>query len=406
MSRAEDWPRSVSDAVPRRFTAGDALRGIAAMFVLIYHAAVETLLLKHSVGFVLGSDNASNFTPIFGRLAPEFIAMRFGVFIFFALSGYLLTRTFLAAYTLGTPRPSIARYVRNRALRIIPAFWVVTTVFVLWDHVVGSSGVGGLLATYGFAQNYHWTAAAEVMRQAWTLDLEMAFYILIPLASLAALAAGKRMQRKPQRRLAIVLSVLLAAYILSLLAKHYAGNPLDNAYNLGEFLFAFIPGIALAAVEPFAAPRLRDSRHGSALAWGALGVFVALFAVFVSLPGSARGARLVLFTLACGALLAAPLILQWTTGGCWRVLDNRVMRWLGERSYGIYLIHLALMGHVLQQIGSGHGVKLTFLLLLIVVTPITLLAADLLWRFVERPALQRRLPWRQAEFTRPATAKT
>ncbi|MGD0453501.1 MAG: acyltransferase [Solirubrobacteraceae bacterium] len=405
MSRAEDWPRSVSDAVPRRFTAGDALRGIAALFVLVYHAAVETLIFKHSAGFVIGSDNASNFSPIFGRLAPEFIAMRFGIFIFFALSGYLLTRTFLAAYTLGTPRPAIARYARNRALRIIPAFWVVTTVFVLWNHVAGSAGIGGLLATYGFAQNYHWSAAADVMRQAWTLDIEVAFYILIPLASLTALAAGRQMQRTPQRRLAILLSVLLAAYILSLLAKHDAGNPINNNYNLGEFLFAFIPGVVLAAVEPFAAPRVRGSGHGGALAWGVLGVCIALFAVFVSLSGSERGARLVFVTLACGALLAAPLILQWRTGGCWRVLDNRAMQWLGERSYGIYLIHLALMGHVLRHIASGHGITVTFVLLLIIVTPVTLLAADVLWRLIERPALQRRLPWRQAEFARPAAVK-
>jgi len=405
MSRAEDWPRSVSDAVPRRFTAGDALRGIAALLVLIYHAGLETLIFKHSPGFVLGSDNASSFSPLFGRLAPEFIAMRFGVFIFFALSGYLLTRTFLAAYMLGTPRPSISRYARNRALRIIPAFWVVTTVYVLWNHVAGPAGIGGLLATYGFAQNFHWTPAADVMRPAWTLDIEVAFYIVIPLASLTALAAGRRMRREPRMRLAIVLSVLLAAYILSLLIKHNAGNPVNNNYNIGAFLFAFIPGVALAAVEPFAAPRVRGSRQGGALTWGVLGLCIALFAVFVSLPGSEDGARSVLITLACGALLASLLILQWTTGGCWRVLDNRAMRWLGQRSYGIYLIHLTLMGHVLPHIASGHGLTVTFVLLLIVVTPVTLLAADVLWRLVERPALQRRLPWRQAEFARPAAVK-
>src|ERR1019366_4865695 len=102
MNRADELPRTVSDAVPRRFTAGDALRGVAAMFVLVFHAAVETMLFKHTPGFVLGSDSPHSFSPIFGRLAPEFIAMRFGVFIFFALSGYLLTRTFLAAFTLGT----------------------------------------------------------------------------------------------------------------------------------------------------------------------------------------------------------------------------------------------------------------------------------------------------------------
>jgi peptidoglycan/LPS O-acetylase OafA/YrhL len=74
------------------------------------------------------------------------------------------------------------------------------------------------------------------------------------------------------------------------------------------------------------------------------------------------------------------------------------MGWLGVRSYGIYLIHLGLITHVLARFGHSHGVRSTFVLLLIGVTAATLLGAELLWRFVEHPALQRRLPWRQAEF--------
>ena len=101
-----------------------------------------------------------------------------------------------------------------------------------------------------------------------------------------------------------------------------------------------------------------------------------------------------------------PKLLQWATGNCWRVLDNRVMQWLGQRTYGIYLVHLGLMGHLLVHIGNGHGDRTTFVLLLATAIPLTLLAADLLWRLVEQPALQRRLPWRQAEFGLKAAAGT
>jgi peptidoglycan/LPS O-acetylase OafA/YrhL len=131
-----------------------------------------------------------------------------------------------------------------------------------------------------------------------------------------------------------------------------------------------------------------------------------LIGVFISIPVRDYGLRLVFISLGCGALLGAPLILQWTTGGCWWVLNNPVMRWLGVRSYGIYLIHLGLMTHVLARFGTSHGVKSTFVLLLIGLTAATLLGAELLWRFVEHPALQRRLPWRQAEFKQPATPAT
>lgn len=398
---APDAAASVSDAVPRRFAAGNALRAIAAMSVLVFHAAIATLLWNNAKA-VTGEGTPSQFKPIFGPLAAEFVNMRSGIYIFFALSGYLLTRTFLAAYLLGTPYPSIARYARNRALRIIPAFWVVTTVYAVWDRFEG--GVGGLATVYLFVQNYHPTPAINVMGQAWTLDLEVAFYIVIPLASLLSMWAGRRLRTTPRQRLAIVLTVLAAAYALSLQFKHDIGNPITLTYNIADYLFAFIPGVALAAIEPFAAPRLRGAGTGRAWLWALLGLCLVLLGVFISLPVSGYGLRLIFVTLGCGAMLAAPLTLQWANGGCWRVLDNRVMNWLGERSYGIYLIHLGLMTHVLARVGHGHGVKTTFALMLVGVTVATLVSADLLWRFVEHPALQRRLPWRQAEFGRTAAA--
>jgi peptidoglycan/LPS O-acetylase OafA/YrhL len=405
VSKATDAPGRVSSAVPRRFTAGDGLRAIAAMSVLVFHAAIATLIWKLGQGSVNGEANPQQFKPIFGVFASVFGNTRAGIFIFFALSGYLLTRSFLASYLIGTPRPSISRYARNRALRIIPAFWVVATIYIVWAHGDTSGGATGLLAIYAFAQNYHFTPAATVIGQAWTLDIEVAFYILIPIAALCFSFAGRHSRTTtPGRRLAIVLTVLLAAYVLSLWAKHSTGNPVQLTYNLADFLFAFIPGVALAAIEPFAAPRLQGTKAGRFLAWGLLGLCLALLGWFISLPVTDFGLRSILITLGCGALLAAPLVLQWTTGGCWRVLDNRVMHWLGERSYGIYLIHLGLMTHVLARFGHSHGIKTTFVLLLIGVTIATLIGADLLWRFVERPALERRLPWRQAEFRAPTPA--
>ena len=400
MSSAGDWPQSVSDAVPRRFTAGDALRAIAALLVLVFHAARSSILWQF--GAINGEEPAP-FRPIFGRFSTEFVNMRGGIYIFFVLSGYLLTRPFLASFMLGTPAPSIARYARNRALRIIPAFWVVTTVYLIWAHFHPGGGFFGVLAVYGFAQDYHATAANALVGQGWTLDLEVAFYILIPVAFVIARYGERWVPRRPPLRLAIVLVVLLCTYALSLLIKHDAGSPNGQNYNIADYLFAFIPGAVLAAIEPFAAPRLRGADAGRLWAWALTAAYVVLFAVYLSVPSRDTGPRLLIVTIACGALLAAPLVLQWTTGGCWRVFDNRVMRWIGERSYGIYLIHAGLITHVLGNIGHSHSGRTTFLLLLVLTTIATFIAADLLWRFVEQPALQRRMPWRQAEFA-PAAA--
>ena len=393
---------AVGAAVPRTFMAGDGLRAIAALSVLVLHAAIETMLFKHASGFTIRDEHAGQYKAIAGAAAPLLALTRAGIYIFFALSGYLLSRGFLAAYTLGTPRPPIGRYARNRVLRIVPAFWVVTAVYLTWDHAWHAGGLGGLLANFGFAQNYHYTQAA-VIPQAWTLDIEVAFYALIPIVAVIALALRRPERGSPSRRLSLVLALAALLYAGSVVLKDHVGQPAGNTYNLAQYLFAFLPGVALAAVEPFAAPWFRDRPGAPRWAWSALAAAAGLLIANLYAPAGSHGLHLVLVSLGCGALLTAPLTLQWSTGGCWRLLENRPIRWVGERSYGIYLIHLGVMGHLLQRIGGGHGYTFTFLALTISATIVTVAAADVLWRVVERPVLQRRLPWRQAEFT-PARA--
>ncbi len=400
----------MDDAVPRTFDAGDGLRALAALFVLVFHVAYLSLAAKGLPVAADGEATIAQFRPLFGTIAPELVSMRAGIYIFFALSGYLLSRPFLSAYLVGTPSPPVGRYFRNRALRIIPAFWVVTTAYLICEGMPAGGSAGGLAAVYGFAQNYYWNPAARLIGQAWTLDIEVAFYIALPVVALLAGAASRRARIASRGRLALVLAVLLAAYAASLLVRHLGGiliEPgLNTTYNLADFLFAFVPGVALAAIEPFAAPRLRAGsvRVRRASIWGVTLLCAVLTGVFVSLPAGDYGLRRVLVTLACGTLLGALVAPQWIGGRSWRALDNRAARWLGQRSYGIYLIHYGLIAHFLSIVGAGHGLTLTWLLTLAGVTAASVLAADVLWRVVERPALQRRLPWRQAEFVPAAPA--
>ena len=112
-----------------------------------------------------------------------------------------------------------------------------------------------------------------------------------------------------------------------------------------------MPGVLLAALETFLPARIaRASRH-RATAWFGL-TLVAVAAVTTLYCGiwfqpfqlqSVPPLKGTLVFLLLTAVLGSPLLLQWWTGGCWRLLDNRVFRWVGQRSYSIYLVHALVL---------------------------------------------------------------
>ena len=128
-------PTSVPDAVappPRhpRFEQIDGLRAIAALSIVVAHAAV--------FGLAIGQSTT-------GRLLAH---LNIGVTIFFLISGFLLYRPFIAHRGGGPPSPATRDYAKRRLLRIYPAYWLVLTVLVIVPGVMGATE-SGWPAQYG-----------------------------------------------------------------------------------------------------------------------------------------------------------------------------------------------------------------------------------------------------------------
>jgi peptidoglycan/LPS O-acetylase OafA/YrhL len=356
------------------FAAGDALRAIAALMVLVYHAA-------------LVSDaqyDDSRFQTLFGPLPGQaFAAAGRGLYIFFVLSGYLIARPFVRALVAGTALPPLRRYARNRLLRIVPAFWVVFTVTLL---VAGPAGrpLGDVLAVYGFAQSLHESPTSDLIVQGWTLGVELTFYALIPVAAALALPLLSRLPGPATRRVVIVLVTLIAA-----IATTKVPDPGTFHRTIVTLLWAFCPGVILAALEP-AQPSALGRRWVELTAFAAPALLV--FAVWLIFrpPAFVGGAA-----IGCGLFVAAPLLLQRVCGRRWRLVPWRPLSWTGERSYGIYLIHwgvLLLLRPLLQD--DAHPWR-SVLLLLAAAVPATVALAALSFSAVEQPFLRRRTPWRR-----------
>src|SRR3954453_6713148 len=169
----------------------DGLRALAALSVLCFHTWLY--------GF---HDSSAVVRDSFFDHAM--FEMRLGLIFFFVLSGYLLYRAFVSA-ALGRGggdgrdgRVDVRRYARRRVARILPAYWLATigTIALLW----GGSGTPGIrlpeasdLPLFAFfGQNYSLDTIMTLNPVTWTLCLEAAFYVLLPLIGAMAWRLGPR----------------------------------------------------------------------------------------------------------------------------------------------------------------------------------------------------------------------
>jgi peptidoglycan/LPS O-acetylase OafA/YrhL len=153
-------------------------------------------------------------------------------------------------------------------------------------------------------------------------------------------------------------------------------------------LFAFVPGIALAALELRVPAWIRA--HGRGLAIALLPASLACFVAYAATDVGSNAARAFLAAAGAGALVAAPLVRQWSRGNAWRALDNGTMDWLGARSYSIYLVHYAIGLELVSLAREAGSAWAAFGITLGLDLVLSLIAAALVFRFVERPFLRLR----------------
>jgi peptidoglycan/LPS O-acetylase OafA/YrhL len=363
----------------RYFPAVEGMRGVAALLVLGGH-------------FVLFSHPADASVQQVG-----FWVARFGVVIFFGISGFLLYRPFLAArgsgHTVGSMTPS---FLGRRAVRILPAYWVALTLAMFWPGF-DFFFEGPWWAYYGLLQIYdpQWFPGGLLI--AWTLCVEVTFYLLLPL--LAAALAGRGAGGGRPAGLAWEVGALGS---LALLSVAVAGLPASEAdahllsTTLAGTFSWFVWGMLLAVVQVEYHDRTAALSRFLArpqLCWP-LGI--ALFALVpltatappdARLPNELLPIQVVLLGLAA-ALLLAPATLGDDRRPVRVALSNRAMVYAGTISYGIYLYHYPLVRSLLDAgfvLDSGHPVLVAGVLVLLG----CVVLASASWYLVERPLMRR-----------------
>jgi peptidoglycan/LPS O-acetylase OafA/YrhL len=390
-----------------RFPLFDSVRGIAVLMVVVVHG-----------GYISGAAQGAWYGDLIARL-------EFCLPIFFLVSAFLLYRPFVAARVHGRPAPSTRRFFRARALRILPAYWVALTLLTLYpglpqlwsDH---------WWAYYGFLSVYDSNWAFGGILPAWSLCIEVAFYLALPLFAAFVMRAGG------MRREWIAVGALFAAGVAFNAIVHIAdGDRVDtNLYlTLPAALHWLALGMALAVASVWLETRpgtprpIRWVERMPGLAWGlalVLFLFVSLgigldsesphLGVTVDSPESTTLAQWLAEGILYGliaALLLLPAVFGDKRGGLpRRVLRNPLLGWIGVISYGIFLWHLPIMAWLANDISNEPWGDSRMLGITGVGLVLAIACAAASYYAVERPLLRLKRPSRTAATPRSSASAT
>ncbi len=324
-----------------RVPALTGVRALAALLVVATHAAYTTGLYTH------------------GFIGVFYSRMEIGVPIFFVLSGYLLFGPWVRSAAAGKAGPSLSRYAWHRVRRIMPAYVVTVLVAYLIYHFreggpnPGHSWWGlfrNLTLTQIYTDNYMFALLHQGLTQMWSLAVEVAFYVALPLLAYLLLTVLCRRRWRPGLLLAGLGGLALLSPAWMVLVHTTDFLPDGARLWLPGYLAWFIGGMMLTVL---AAMGVR--------VYGFVALPLALVCYLIastpiagepttSPAGLAQAVVKIVFYAVIATLVVAPLALGGSdAAGCapggWyaRLMSSRPMVWLGEISYEIFLVHLILM---------------------------------------------------------------
>lgn len=364
------------------FPALDTMRAIGALAVLTTHTA-----------FWAGDYQR------YGAWGSFLARLDVGVAIFFVLSGFLLSRPWLARARSGLSGPPVGRYFWKRFLRIVPAYVVVALACLALLPDNEALGPAQWASALTMTDIYVSDALPFGLTQTWSLATELAFYAVLPLLMLLAVGRGRLRARRVVALLAVLAAINLA-WLLDLSARMPVGTGHVNEW-LPAFLTWFAVGIGLAVLQvaPEQSGRLGGWVRGLASSPGscwtvALGLMLVAGTsvagptlLLPSTPDEALTKNLLY--AAIGALVVLPGIFAVPGSRYLTAMSHPVARHLGHISYGLFLVHMGLL-HLVAWAGgyplfAGNFPQLFGLTLLV-----SLVAAEILHRLVEAPAMRLR----------------
>jgi peptidoglycan/LPS O-acetylase OafA/YrhL len=350
----------------------DGLRGVAVTLVVVYHLAL----------------NAAPASMIW--LRDLLFQGRAGVWVFFVLSGYLIFRPFVIAAQIGE-RVATMPFLVRRAMRIYPAYLVVLVVLCGFVDTRTLRSPAEWLQAVTLTQNLTGIAyeGQRGVQQAWSLAIEMNFYVFVPFAAMIVARVARRSSTDSLRVMWWSTAAIVGAGFVWQLGARGTIVPM-----LPNYFPAFGAGMALAIVSVRTpdrlAPTIRWVGTHRGLMWtAAVGVLGLRAWVFDAPEGfdAKQGPEAQLWFTLFGLLLVATTVWSLDAPG---LLGRRLPVALGAVSYGVFLWHLMILQRWRPSdwLGTDADLDGNLLVRAALVIPVSVIFATVSWFAVERPCIR------------------
>lgn len=341
----------------------DNIRGLAVLFVLLTHM---------SYGIIKGG--------------------LVGVELFFVLSGFIIT-SLLQAESSAHGKISIWRFYLRRALRLFPPLLIcIILANIFWSYIeVNNPGANQALATIAglfYFINLLPEKASGHLVHLWSLSVEEHFYLFWPLVTSFFLFEFSRRNQ---------IKVLLTLILIASIYRFWQGRFETSFYNglliidPMRFTLCSVDSILTGALLAVAMSTTKfknlvlSNKLRNWLIAGCAVVFSCFLAVLTGGFIFRNGGFLLLDVFCAGAIFIAIKSPKHF------LFSNRILKWLGTRSYGIYVYHYVIFA-VFENFRVHSSVG-NFIIISLLRVGVSFLFAELSFRYIERPLLKFKNTW-------------
>ena len=351
----------------------DGLRFMSIALVMMFHVGVVIGLDRGWYAAVPPFGGARDLRAPDGLFATIVDRGSVGVLVFFTISGFVLAMPFIQRRIRADRGGDLGRYYLRRLVRIEPPYIIAMVLAFLAAHAIaGRPGFASLGASLGYNPQPFFGDSSPANASAWSLEVEVQWYLIVPLLALVLLPGSRR-------RRWLTIGVLFA---VALLFQIQVGNESVRWFTfLLSWLPFFLVGWLLADLTLTGDPP--DPRRADR--WD-----------LVSLVGW----PLLIVTMGSWLLqmLVAPWLIMVLCAAAMRgrrtarVLRTPLLVAIGTMCYSIYLLHYPIFMLVRRAVGPAPGAPfgVQFLFWSLLVIPVTLCVAAAFFLLVERPCMDPR----------------